>query len=101
MAVFSSFLPAEGRLLRVAIYPSEFGKERMEREEMEGPPEEIFAAREEGRQELESTSQGHDDEDEIRNSIIKQDKGEEFDSVKLRQYQLERLRYFYAVLTFS
>src|SRR5271154_3441559 len=33
MAVFSSFLPATGRLLKVAIYPSEFGKERMEREE--------------------------------------------------------------------
>src|SRR4051812_46082566 len=34
MAVFSSFLPAGGRLLKVAIYPSEFGKERIEREEM-------------------------------------------------------------------
>ena len=101
MAVFSSFLPTAGRLLKVVIYPSEFGKERMEREEMEGPPEGIFASREDGGEESESESQGQDDEDEIKKSILKPDEGEEFDSAKLRQYQLERLRYFYAVLNFS
>ena len=101
MAVFSSFLPAGGRLLKVAIYPSEFGKERIEREEMEGPPEGIFAGRQEGREESEADSNSQDGEDEIKKSIIKLDEGEEFDSAKLRQYQLERLRYFYAVLTFS
>lgn len=42
MAVFSSFLPAGGRILKVSVYPSEFGRERMEREEVEGPPKEIF-----------------------------------------------------------
>ena len=42
MALFSSFVPAGGRIERVMIYPSEFGKERMQREEMEGPPKEIF-----------------------------------------------------------
>jgi hypothetical protein len=101
MAVFSSFLPAGARLLKVAIYPSEFGKERLEREEMEGPPEEIFAGRQEGREESLSDSDGQDDEDEIKKSIVQPDEGEEFDSAKLRRYQLERLRYFYAVLTFS
>lgn len=101
MAVFSSFLPPGGRLLKVAIYPSEFGKERIEREEMEGPPEGIFAGRQEGREESEPDSNSQDGEDEIKKSIIKLDEGEEFDSAKLRQYQLERLRYFYAVLTFS
>ena len=101
MAVFSSFLPAGDRLLKVAIYPSEFGKERLEREEMEGPPEGIFASRQEGGEESLSDSNSQDDEDEIKKSIVKPDEGEEFDSAKLRQYQLERLRYFYAVLTFS
>ena len=101
MAVFSSFLPAGDRLLKVAIYPSEFGKERMEREEMEGPPEEIFASKEGDIEDSESESHGQDDEDDIKKSILKPDEGEEFDSAKLRQYQLERLRYFYAVLTFS
>ena len=45
LAVFSSFLPSSGRILKVEVYPSEFGKERMQREEMEGPPKEIFASR--------------------------------------------------------
>jgi len=101
MAVFSSFLPAGGRLLKVAIYPSEFGKERIEREEREGPPEGIFSGRQKDSEESEPDSNSQDDEDEIKKSIIKVNEGEEFDSAKLRQYQLERLRYFYAVLTFS
>jgi hypothetical protein len=101
VAVFSSFLPAASRLLKVTIYPSEFGKERMEREEIEGPPEEIFASMEDRREDSESESQSQGDEDEIKKSIVKPDGGEEFNSAKLRHYQLERLRYFYAVLTFS
>lgn len=97
MAVFSSFLPAGGRLLKVVVYPSEFGRERMEREEMEGPPRELFASR---GSRAEDTYDDEDDE-EIKKSIIKPDTGEEFDSAELRKYQLERLRYYYAVLTFS
>ena len=44
MAVAASFVPANGRILDVVIYPSEFGMERLQREEMEGPPREIFAS---------------------------------------------------------
>ena len=99
MAVFSSFLPASGRLLKVAIYPSEFGKERMEREQMEGPPKEIFAAviNDAGSDELE------DDEILKANLLTAQASGEttDFNSTALRNYQLSRLRYFYAILTFS
>lgn len=104
MAVFQSFLPATGRLLKVAVYPSEFGRERMEREEMEGPPKEIFAALKEQRDEIEDRSEDEEteeDDEDIKAAIIKPDDGTDFDSQALRQYQLERLRYFYAVLTFS
>ena len=115
MAVFSSFVPGNGKILKVSIYPSEFGKERMEREEMEGPPKEIFGRRPpSGRpiQEANLRSEpgdegGHEntasetDEEEIKQSLVREDKGEEFDATKLRKYQLERLRYFYAVLTCS
>ena len=112
MAVFTSFAPGNGRILKVSVYPSEFGKARMEREETEGPPKEIFAKKalekldtplpesEEDEQFGDDQSQEDDDEDErIRKSILKEDEGEEFDSAKLRRYQLERLRYYYAVLT--
>ena len=103
MAVFSSFVPAGGRLNKVVVYPSEFGRERMEREEMEGPPKELFASgsHDEDMDEDEELDAEEDEEDAIRKSIIKPDTGEEFNSAKLRKYQLERLRYYYAVLTFS
>ena len=113
MAVFSSFVPSSGRISNVSVYPSEFGKERMDREAMEGPPKEIFgrsesrgspdgqsSSSEEGDQEEED--EGDDAEDErIKKSILKEDQGLEFNSAKLRRYQLERLRYYYAVLTCS
>ncbi|PYI01856.1 hypothetical protein BO78DRAFT_378184 [Aspergillus sclerotiicarbonarius CBS 121057] len=100
MAVFSSFAPTGGRVLKVAVYPSEFGKERMEREETEGPPREIFASKKD--EEFDDDEMDSDEEEEnIKKSILKEDKGEEFNSTQLRKYQLERLRYFYAILTFS
>ncbi|KIY04218.1 uncharacterized protein Z520_00911 [Fonsecaea multimorphosa CBS 102226] len=102
MAVFSSFLSSSDSLRKVSIYPSEFGKERLEREEMEGPPKEIFAnpAKEDADGDL-SDDEEQEDED-IKNSMLKPDDGTtDFDSTALRRYQLERLRYFYAILTFS
>ena len=103
MAVFTSFLPPNGgTLLKVSIYPSEFGKERLEREEMEGPPKEIFAV---GIREEKEDSDMSDDEaadEDIKASILKNENGDEdFNPTALRKYQLERLHYFYAVLTFS
>ena len=113
MAVFSSFVPSNGRIINVSIYPSEFGKERMEREEMEGPPKEIFARNgtngKDGTTISESEDEPSDEDDvdeeeedeKIKTAILKENQGEEFDSAKLRHYQLERLRYYYAVLTCS
>ena len=113
MAVFSSFLPSTGAIQKVAVYPSEFGRERMEREDIEGPPKEIFGSRvaEDALDMDDSASddddeEGDEDEDEedeekIKRSILKEDRGEEFDPKLLRRYQLDRLRYYYAVLTFS
>ncbi|RAK92557.1 hypothetical protein BO79DRAFT_284814 [Aspergillus costaricaensis CBS 115574] len=101
MAVFSSFAPTGGRVLKVAVYPSEFGKERMEREETEGPPREIFASKKGGDSDDEDELDSDEEEEKIKQSMLKEDKGEEFNSTQLRKYQLERLRYFYAILTFS
>ncbi|KAJ1676259.1 pre-rRNA-processing protein esf1, partial [Spiromyces aspiralis] len=39
---FSAFKPDGGSIISVAIYPSQFGKKRMAREAIEGPPREIF-----------------------------------------------------------
>lgn len=103
MAVASSFVPADGRILSVEVYPSEFGRERIEREELEGPPREIFAAA--GR--AGAAHDGNDDEDDesederIKKDLLAEDTGEEFHAPALRAYQLERLRYYYAVLICS
>jgi hypothetical protein len=103
MAVAASFAPPEGRILSVAVYPSEFGRERMEREEMEGPPKEIFrgskAKGSEDEDEDEKEDEDSEDEDErIKKDMLREDKGEEFDSTALRNYQLDRLRYYYAII---
>jgi hypothetical protein len=145
-----------GGLMHVRVYPSEFGKERMEREEREGPAADVFrsiASSSRGKpqrqkpqgkrqeEELESDEDEEDDEDaeddedddmqddELDNdqsdedvvddgsasgsaeddedddasiaSSAPSDRSEEVDMDKLRAYQLERLRYFYAIATFS
>ncbi|KAF8476180.1 hypothetical protein BDZ91DRAFT_711124 [Kalaharituber pfeilii] len=89
MATLSSFKPPNGKVLSVRIYPSEFGKSRLEKEELEGPPREIFNSKEDG---------DLPDEEINEKTIVKTDDGEEFDSTKLRTYQLERLRYYYAIV---
>ncbi|CAO2578583.1 ESF1 homolog [Lemmus lemmus] len=73
LALFNSFKPKGGVVFSVKIYPSEFGKERMKEEQVQGPvellsipedaPEKDWASRE-----------------------------------KLRDYQFKRLKYYYAVV---
>ncbi|KAF1821395.1 uncharacterized protein K489DRAFT_358959 [Dissoconium aciculare CBS 342.82] len=103
MAVSSSFVPEGGKVQRVIIYPSQFGKERLQREELEGPPKEIFSAGKKKSAEDDEEEDEEDSEDEearIKKQLLDEQTGEgdEFDTAKLRQYQLERLRYYYAVI---
>ncbi|KAL6710188.1 pre-rRNA-processing protein esf1 [Coniothyrium glycines] len=109
MAVASSFVPPDGRILNVTVYPSEFGMERLQREEMEGPPREIFASTANKSKNTEFSdsfehdpgASGSDDENVLRAKLQGDETGEEFDSTALRTYQLDRLRYYYAVITCS
>ncbi|EPE28414.1 hypothetical protein GLAREA_09534 [Glarea lozoyensis ATCC 20868] len=105
MAVFSSFVRPGGKIHKISIYPSEFGKERMEREELEGPPKEIFTQKQAEEEEWESDSEDSEDDEEldeeIKKDLQREDGGEDFDGAALRQYQLERLRYYYAVVECS
>lgn len=114
MAVFSSFVQNAGQIKRISVYPSDFGRERMEKEEMEGPPKEIFAGRKdetnterrnpdysEPDDEEDEVSSVEEDDENIKKSLLQEDAGQDFDSAKLRRYQLERLRYYYAVLVCS
>ncbi|CAI6342119.1 unnamed protein product [Periconia digitata] len=102
MAVANSFLPVDGRIRNVVIYPSDFGLERMQREEIEGPPKEIFAAEADAKKKnITDATQLAEDADSGKEDLANGDEGEDFDSKALRTYQLDRLRYYYAVITCS
>ncbi|XP_044495994.1 pre-rRNA-processing protein esf1 [Mangifera indica] len=74
--ILSSFLPKEGQILSVAVYPSEFGIQQMKDEEIHGPVG-LF----------DNEDKNSDDED-----------NDEIDEEKLRAYEKSRLRYYYAVV---
>ena len=72
-----------GKVLSVRVYPSEFGKERLAREEVEGPPVEIFKKG--------SRIQNEDDVNEV--TVYEIGDEQDYDEDALRKYQLERLRF--------
>lgn len=81
MVLFNSFLPPGGVIKSVAIYPSEFGKQRISEEDVKGPTELIKT----------KTTDSKDENEE----------GSQYHMEKLRQYQLNRLKYYYAVIMFD
>ncbi|CAO3611761.1 unnamed protein product [Cunninghamella blakesleeana] len=102
--VLNGFKPKTGVIERVSIYPSEFGKERLELEEREGPPKDIFVTGKGNKNEKESEDEeDEEDEEEVTEKTIIRDQleeggGEDFDQDALRKYQLDRLKYYYAVV---
>uniref|UniRef100_A0A2S2NV37 ESF1 n=1 Tax=Schizaphis graminum TaxID=13262 RepID=A0A2S2NV37_SCHGA len=84
MILFNSFLPSDGYIKSVTIYPSEFGMKRMQEEEVKGPPELISSNPKEI-----GSSDDSDQEEEY---------GSKFHMEKLRKYQLARLKYYYAII---
>uniref|UniRef100_A0A8C3WQN5 ESF1 nucleolar pre-rRNA processing protein homolog n=1 Tax=Catagonus wagneri TaxID=51154 RepID=A0A8C3WQN5_9CETA len=73
LALFNSFKPKGGVVFSVKIYPSEFGKQRMKEEQVQGPVELLSIP--EDAPEKDWTSRE-----------------------KLRDYQFKRLKYYYAVV---
>lgn len=95
MMTFQSFVPKGGKILSLKIYPSEFGKERMAREEVEGPPKELFQS---SKKHKNNSRDDSDSDIDIKDLYEEGDAEEDFDSKALRRYQLERLRYYYAIV---
>lgn len=84
--MLSSFLPEGGILKTVTVYYSDFGLQKIEEESSLGP-QGIWKDEQNGSQEnLQDVS---DNEEEA------------FDQEKLRQYELQRLKYFYAIAEFD
>ncbi|XP_014468528.1 PREDICTED: ESF1 homolog [Dinoponera quadriceps] len=83
MILLNSFLSSGGLLCSVTIYPSEYGQQQMKEEEINGPAG------------LKSNNIDSDDENEDN------EEGRKYHMEKLRQYQLNRLKYYYAVAEFD
>lgn len=107
-ALFQLFVEA-GDIVLVTIYPSQYGKEQMAREEREGPPKDLFKSKKK-RKADDSDSDASDVEIDVNDpeALAKaakklyadaedKDLGD-YDSRALRRYQLQRLRYYYAVV---
>ncbi|KAI8645138.1 hypothetical protein BD408DRAFT_412314 [Parasitella parasitica] len=97
LKVLGGFKPDTGSIKSVTIYPSEFGKERLALEETQGPPKDIFKSKKKN-----SGSDDESDEEVTAETVIKnqleEGDGQDFDQEALRKYQLDRLKYYYAVV---
>ena len=98
----NAFKPPMGQVKSVKIYPSEFGKERIAKEAIEGPPKEIFATPK-GKEEISASEDDSEESDcdpleDLKKAKTLVEESGNFDQAALRRYQLERLRYYYAVV---
>ncbi|XP_014662001.1 PREDICTED: ESF1 homolog isoform X2 [Priapulus caudatus] len=84
--MLSSFAPAGGILHSVTIYPSDYGMKRLQEEELKGPAELVTHSSDSENEEAEAGDKSEDSE-RVRE--------------KLRTYQLNRLKYYYAVAEFD
>lgn len=100
MATFSGFVPPKGEIKSIAIYPSEYGKEKMAEEELNGPDSLLFEEKKR-RGDDDSDSDDSDDDEKIKQELLNNDDGEEINSKSFRKYQLQRMRYYYAVIVCS
>lgn len=96
--LLNSFKPADGLIKYVRVYPSEYGKQRMAEELVKGPKElaelPVEDETDDNKRKIIGSKHFDSDEDEEinKNGFVKN---------KLRKYQINRLRYYYAVVEFD
>jgi hypothetical protein len=86
LAIFSSLCKGEQFVHKVEILPSLYGLEQMKKDTLYGPPKELFDA------EPKKTKKKSKKGDEL------SDEGEAFDQEELRRYEINKMKYFYAVI---
>lgn len=101
MVLLNSFLPPGGVIKEVAIYPSQYGKERMEEEEKQGPKELRGDPSVKKEEESSGDDEGDSDGEDKGDEDDEDEEGSRYHREKLRQYQLNRLKYYYAVAEFD
>lgn len=89
LVVCSSFCPSTGLVKSVKIYPSDFGLSMMADEDIHGPS--VYKGDSDIDDEEETPKNGKKARTEERQAAL--------DEIKLRRYELNKLRYYFAVLT--
>jgi hypothetical protein len=105
--LFSSFCKGKSKIEKVDIYPSEFGIKEMERELKDGPAKEIFEEVQSNKNKRRNKKQNQDDIVEQREIIHNlddaiddtEDNPEGVNQLKLRKYELRKLKYYYAIVS--
>ena len=85
----SSFIPAGGSVEKVSLYKSDFGIERMKLEQEQGPMPEVQGS---------SLSKKAA---KVTGDTLDQPEGAVNEGWQIRQYELERLKYYYSVIEFD
>lgn len=77
LAMLTSFVPKSGAILKVSVYPSEYGVQKLAEEDAQGPPPEIFAAPAKVIDSKKSKKSEDDDDDEEEEEEEEEENSEE------------------------
>jgi len=95
--LFNSFCSGKQKVLKVEIYPSEYGIKEREKENKYGPDRNIFD-KENNKNKKENESNENNENLDNNNLENENSENEIFDPVELRKYELKKLKYYYAVV---
>ncbi|XBI44573.1 hypothetical protein VPH35_109189 [Triticum aestivum] len=95
--VMTSCIPKGGRVVSVSIYPTEFGLKCMNIEATQGPSA-LIGADGDGDGDEDGEDDNNDDNDDDDDGEEDSDLDYETENNKLRTYELNKLRYYYAVV---
>ena len=96
LTILRSFCPSSGEVNRVTVYPSDFGLKRMKEENVIGPMGAVAKIKKSkyGGSEL---SQKRKNKKSLSEFEFGKE-GKEIDNEQLRQYERDRLKYYYAII---